>query len=41
VTIPEEETVLDKGDAIYFEPAVDHSYRAAASPCAAIVVTVP
>lgn len=41
VTILEEETVLDKGDAIYFESAVDHSYRAAASPCAAIVVTVP
>jgi transcriptional regulator with XRE-family HTH domain len=37
-----QEHVLDRGDSIYFDSSLPHTYRRAGStPCSAIVVTVP
>jgi quercetin dioxygenase-like cupin family protein len=40
--IGEEENLLDKGDAIYFDSNLAHGYRRIGnSPCGALVVTTP
>lgn len=42
VTVGDDESVLRKGDAIYFDSAVAHGYKAVdRAPCSALVVTVP
>ena len=42
VDVDGEESVLDEGDAIYFDPAAPHSYRREGrTTCTAIVVVVP
>jgi transcriptional regulator with XRE-family HTH domain len=42
LTVDGDETLLQRGDAIYFDSTAAHSYAAiGAAPCAALVVTVP
>jgi quercetin dioxygenase-like cupin family protein/DNA-binding XRE family transcriptional regulator len=42
VNVDGEDTALDEGDAMYFDPGAPHSYRREGpSPCAAIVVVAP
>jgi mannose-6-phosphate isomerase-like protein (cupin superfamily) len=42
VNVDGEDTALDEGDAMYFDPEAPHSYRREGpSPCAAIVVVAP
>ena len=42
VNVDGDETALDEGDAMYFDPGAPHSYRReGSSPCAAIVVVAP
>jgi mannose-6-phosphate isomerase-like protein (cupin superfamily) len=42
VNVGGEDTALDEGDAMYFDPKAPHSYRREGpSPCAAIVVVAP
>ena len=42
VNVDGEDTALDEGDAMYFDPKAPHSYRREGpSPCAAIVVVAP
>jgi quercetin dioxygenase-like cupin family protein len=40
--VEDDEHVLEAGDSVYFDAGAPHAYaRAAAAPCAAIVVTAP
>lgn len=42
VNVDGEDTALDEGDAVYFDPEAPHSYRREGpAPCAAIVVVAP
>ena len=42
IKIGSEEFTLEAGDAIYFDSAVQHSYRRQGSkPCTGVIVTVP
>jgi quercetin dioxygenase-like cupin family protein len=42
VNIDGDDTALDEGDALYFDPKAPHSYCSEGpSPCAAIVVVTP
>jgi transcriptional regulator with XRE-family HTH domain len=42
VNVDGDDTALDEGDAMYFDPKAPHSYRREGpSPCAAIVVVAP